>query len=456
MEEKSTILIVDDDRAARETLDALLTGKGYHLEFASNGLEALNKATKLQPDLVLLDVLMPGINGFEVCRRLRADLQLSEVPVIMITSLDDRESRLQGLEAGADDFLTKPFDSIELRARIRTITRLNRYRHIMEKRAHFERLFDELPDGVIIVDYEGNILNINKAMLALLGLDEHVGAHLIGEPVCTFFAPSYSSDCGTWLKNTMQPDQHTTKMEIDLEQNDEVIRVVEVTLRPIGWNNSPAIQLFVHDITTQKKREERIENAHNELTLAYDATLVALVKVLDVRHQETEGHTYRVTEMTVRLARALGIHGDELVHIRRGAMLHDIGKMSIPDSILFKPDVLTDEEWEIVMQHPQHAYDWLYPIAYLRPSLDIPHCHHEKWDGTGYPLGLKGEEIPLAARIFAVVDVWDSLRSERPYRPAWSEEKVREHMRPLAGTHFDPRVLETFLAMYSPFADMSW
>ena len=135
----------------------------------------------------------------------------------------------------------------------------------------------------------------------------------------------------------------------------------------------------------------------------------------------------------------------ELVHMYRGALLHDIGKMGISDSILLKPGPLTDEEWVIMQKHPQYAYEMLSPIKYLRPVLDIPYCHHEKWDGTGYPHGLKGEQIPLAARIFAVVDVWDALRSDRPYRTAWPENKVREYIRSQAGTHFDPQVVAAYM-----------
>src|SRR6266536_302243 len=130
-----------------------------------------------------------------------------------------------------------------------------------------------------------------------------------------------------------------------------------------------------------------------------------------------------------------------------GALLHDIGKMGIPDNILLKPGPLTDDEWVIMRKHPVYAYEMLAPIAYLQPALDIPYCHHEKWDGSGYPRGLKGEEIPLAARVFAVVDVWDALRSNRPYRQSWSEEKVCEHIRSLRGTHFDPVVVDVFLRM---------
>lgn len=164
-----------------------------------------------------------------------------------------------------------------------------------------------------------------------------------------------------------------------------------------------------------------------------------------MRDKETEGHTLRVTEMTLQLAHNMGINEAELVHVRRGALLHDIGKMGIPDSILLKPASLNDEEMETMRKHPAFAYEMLSPITFLRQSLNIPYCHHEKWDGTGYPRGLKGEQIPLEARIFAVVDVWDALRSDRPYRPAWSEEKALEYIREQSGKHFDPKVVETFL-----------
>ena len=184
-----------------------------------------------------------------------------------------------------------------------------------------------------------------------------------------------------------------------------------------------------------------------QLTMAYDATIDGWSHALDLRDKETEGHTQRVTEITMRLAQAMDISDTELVHIRRGALLHDIGKMGVPDGILFKPDKLTDEEWDIMKMHPQFAYDMLSPIAYLKPALDIPYCHHEKWDGTGYPQGLKGEQIPLAARIFAMVDVYDALTSDRPYREAWLKEKTLEYIRKQNGKHFDPQLVEVFLAV---------
>ncbi|MBM3128812.1 MAG: HD domain-containing protein [Chloroflexi bacterium] len=189
------------------------------------------------------------------------------------------------------------------------------------------------------------------------------------------------------------------------------------------------------------------QRAHGELAMAYDATIEGWSRALDLRDKETEGHTQRVTELTLRLAGAMGVPESEWTNIQRGALLHDIGKMGVPDSILLKPGPLTEEEWRVMRQHPVWARDLLSPIAYLRPALEIPYSHHEKWDGTGYPDGLRGERIPLAARIFAVADVWDALLSNRPYCPAWTEERAREHIRAQSGAHFDPRVVDVFWEM---------
>ncbi|HRJ75881.1 MAG TPA: response regulator, partial [Anaerolineales bacterium] len=322
----SIILIVDDEPAGRHTLESILEGQDYQLIMAENGPEAIEKAQKFIPDVILLDVMMPGMDGFEVCRHLRNDPNLAEVPIIILTALDDRKSLLQGLEAGADDYLTKPYDRYELRARLLGITRLNRYRKLLDERAN-------------------------------------------------------------------------------------------------------------------------IENAHEQLLSAYDATIEGWSRAMDLRDKETEGHTLRVTDLSVKLARNMGINEGELLFIRRGALLHDIGKLGVPDAILHKTSSLNDDEWKIMRQHPQFAYDMLYPIEYLRPALDIPFCHHEKFDGTGYPRQLKGEQIPLSARIFAIVDVWDALTSDRPYRPAWEKQKAMDFINEQSGKHFDPKVVEAFNKM---------
>ncbi|MFT3891069.1 MAG: response regulator [Anaerolineales bacterium] len=322
----STVLIVDDEESGRQTVESVLEGEGYQIELAENGFQAIEKARRLLPDVILLDVMMPGMTGFEVCQRIRSDPQLAEIPIIILTALDDRESMLSGLKSGADDFISKPFDRFELRARVLGITRLNRYHKLTQERA-------------------------------------------------------------------------------------------------------------------------KLQEAHTQLLAAYEATIEGWSHAMDLRDRETEGHCQRVTDLTVKLAGAFGLDNEAIHHIKRGALLHDMGKIGVPDAILHKPDKLTDEEWKIMRKHPQFAYDMLYPIDYLRPALDIPYCHHEKWDGTGYPRQLKNTEIPLAARLFAIVDVWDAVTSDRPYRPAWSKEKALAHIREQSGKHFDPDVVEAFFKL---------
>jgi PAS domain S-box-containing protein/putative nucleotidyltransferase with HDIG domain len=190
---------------------------------------------------------------------------------------------------------------------------------------------------------------------------------------------------------------------------------------------------------------EDLRLANAEILNAYESAIEGWSQAMDLRDKETEGHTLRVTEMTLTLARALGVSEQDLAHIRRGALLHDIGKLGVPDHILLKTGPLTDEEWVLMKQHPVNAYRMLEQNAFLNPALDIPYCHHEKWDGSGYPRGLKGTDIPLAARIFTVVDVWDALTSDRPYRTAWSPTKALAYIREQCGRHFDPRVAAAFI-----------
>ncbi len=235
--------------------------------------------------------------------------------------------------------------------------------------------------------------------------------------------------------------------------NGEVLGVLEVYHRtlvnPDGeWLN------FLETLAGQAaiainnaKLLESLQQANQDLTLTYDITLEAWVSLLHLRDKETEDHTRRVTDMTVRLAQAMGMDEEALVHIKRGALLHDIGKVGIPDSILNKNGPLDDAERTEMRQHPCYAFQFLSSIEYLKDALAIPYYHHERWDGTGYPQGLKGEAIPLEARIFAVVDVWDALSSDRVYRKAWDQEQVLDHLRMRSGSHFDPQVVDKFLEL---------
>jgi len=190
-----------------------------------------------------------------------------------------------------------------------------------------------------------------------------------------------------------------------------------------------------------------LEKTNIDLATAYESTLEGWARTLEMRDRETEGHSQRVLKLTLELANRMGITGDEIIHLRRGTLLHDIGKIGIPDDILLKPGPLTKKEWRTMRQHPVYAYEMLSFIPLLAPALDIPYCHNEKWDGSGYPQGLKGEEIPLSARIFAIVDVWDALRSDRPYREAWTDKDALSYIKEQSGKYFDPRVVKKFLAM---------
>lgn len=192
---------------------------------------------------------------------------------------------------------------------------------------------------------------------------------------------------------------------------------------------------------------DELQRSKQELTLAYESTIEAWVRVLDMKSRDAAGHALRVTELTIRLARAMGIDNEQLVHFKHGALLHDIGHLGIPDAILFKPGPLTNEEWKVMQQHPFLGYSLLAPIAFLQPALDIVYCHHERWDGSGYPRGLKGVEIPLSARTFAVVDVWDALVADHPYRRGWSADNVILYIKDQAGKMFDPQVVTAFLTL---------
>jgi len=231
-------------------------------------------------------------------------------------------------------------------------------------------------------------------------------------------------------------DRVTGVISVESEQADAFTEADEHLLVTLSAQASVAME--------NARLFSEIENSHLDLTLAYDETIEGWSKALDFRDKETEGHSKRVTELSWKLARGLGLNQTELLNIRWGALLHDIGKMGIPDAILLKPSSLTELEWMIMKKHTTFAFEWLSPIAYLQKALDIPYCHHEKWDGTGYPRGLKGKEIPLAALLFAIVDVYDALISDRPYRKAWTNAKALEYIEEQRGIHFDPKVVSKF------------
>ena len=525
------ILCVDDEEANLKLLENILVPRGYEVVSAGSGEDALRKIKSQAIDLVIpliLDIMMPGMDGFEVCRRIKDDQKLRSIPVIMITALTAKQERIRGIEAGAEEFLSKPFDQKEAIARINLLLKvkgLNDDRERMEaalKISHdaldyqVQERTEELAQANVILKEDiiertradnmmlrqlenmtalreigvtiGSSIDLRTTLNILLDklvsqllidaadvllLDPHtlylnfsagqgfrttaiqtthvrMGMGHVGK-VAFERKPLIIPDLLATLTNALKGEEFKSYVAIPLIAHGKIEGVLEIFQRRF-FDPTPEWLNYLELIAGQAAIAidnatlfDNLERSNAELTLAYDATIEGWSHALDLRDKETEGHSRRVTDMTVRLGRAFGLSDAELVQYRWGALLHDIGKMGIADAILLKPGPLTEEEWVLMKKHPAIAYELLSPIRYLRLALDIPYRHHEKWDGTGYPLGLHGEQIPLAARIFAVVDVVDALRSDRPYRAAWPEEKVRAHIRSLAGTHFDPKVVEMFL-----------
>lgn len=302
---------------------------------------------------------------------------------------------------------------------------------------------------VDVLDESGNVVIWNNAAEEISGYskDEVVGHAKIWEYL--YPDKSYRDEIYSRAIKIIQQGESVQGFETTIltrEKHKKIISwysrdLLDDSGRTIG---SIAIGL---DVTESRESNEALSRANKALLLAYEETIDGWSRALDLRDKETEGHSQRVTEMTLQLARLAGMSETQLVDVRRGALLHDIGKLGVPDAILLKPDKLTDEEWAQIRKHPEYAYMLLSPIDYLHSALDIPYSHHEKWDGTGYPRGLKGEQIPLAARLFAVVDIYDAIRSDRPYRKGWSKEQAIEHIKSLAGKHLDPTAVEYFLGI---------
>ena len=440
MKIKTSILIINDDQIMHEVLKEILIGEGYDLFFATNGKEGVEKAMVCKPDVILLDLMKPEMDSFEVCQQLRA---LREMPVPIIISLDDRDSRIKGLNYGADDYLTKPIERAELQARIRTISRLDRYRH---ERSRCETLIDSSPDAIIIIDEHGIIQMMNPS--ARMALNDSTD-DLIGNPFISLLpvedVPLFLEEHQTLLQN----GSTTLRMETEVHQKEHYYIPVELHAKRFEWNEKPYIQIITKDISDRILAEQQLKKAFDTLQESLEETITGWGRTLELRDKDTLGHTQRAIEVTVEVARKMGFNDEQLVHIRRGVALHDIGKIGIPDNILFKTDILSEEEWAIMRKHPIYAYEMLSSIFFLLPASVIPLSHHERWDGAGYPQGLKGEEIPLEARIFALVDVWDALCSNRPYRKAWNIEKIINYIRQNSSLLFDPNLVEPFLEIIS-------
>jgi len=479
------VLIVEDNEDDMELLLRELRRGGYdpvycRVETREEMLDALEKETW---NIIFSDYSLPkfsGMTALEIYREKGLD-----IPFVILSGTIGEGTAVAAMKAGASDYLMKNnlarlVPALERELREAEIRREHKWAqtvqsalYIISKGANtnlpldsFYRLIhailDELMPAenfyVAIYDAEIDLLSFPyhkdrydaqpEPRRTRRGLTEYIirtGKSILVTPdkfdelVAKGEAETVGTPSVDWMGAALKQDDQPIGALV-VQTYDENVRYGEKEL---------AILDFIADqvelLLQRKLAEEKIRQANQRLSLAYDSTLEGWSRALELRERETAGHSQRVVHLTLKIARALGMQEEQLVHVRRGALLHDIGKMGIPDQILLKPDRLNEEEWVIMRQHPVYSYKLLAPIEYLRPALDIPYCHHERWDGAGYPRGLKGEEIPLAARIFAVVDVWDALLSERPYSSAWTKEAAREYILSQAGKHFDPQIVDVFL-----------
>ena len=341
------ILVVDDEDLNLRLIEALLKPQGYEVHVAHHGVEALEKIREIPPDLILLDIMMPKMNGFEVARRLREDPETMIIPIVMVTALQDVEDRIRALEVGADDFLTKPVDRMELRARVGSLLKVKAY------------------------------------------------------------------------------NDHMKNYQSQLE-------------------------------TEVAARTQEIKLALNKATQASLETIHRLSRAAEYKDEDTGAHILRMSHYSALIARSMGLNETTVKRILYAAPMHDVGKIGIPDHILLKPGRLTPEEWVVMRQHTTIGGAILEGSdeGFIRLGEVIALTHHERWDGSGYPNGLKGSRIPLAGRIVAIADVFDALMSKRPYKEPFPLEKSLSIIREGAGSHFDPAVVYTFFDILNQILDI--
>ncbi|MBL8088687.1 MAG: PAS domain S-box protein [Anaerolineales bacterium] len=447
------VLLIEDEDPHAELIERAFEDQSDR--FAIHRVKSLTEARafiqKQEPDLIIADWRLPDGESMELLPSQHDPLY---TPIILMTSYGNEKIAVEALKSGALDYVVKSPESMldmphiaekaidAWRARAE---RIHMQKALLDSEAQFRLLAENASDMIARLTTDGKMLYVSPASKTILGYEPE---ELTGK---ISFDLMHEED-RPWVMSLFErrPIKNSYTIAYRALHKEGYYVWLESSARAVfdkNTNELTEIQTASRDITERKKNEEALQLAHSNLQEAYEKTIEGWVRALDLRDRETEGHTQRVTELTLRVAAKLGFTDEEMVHIKRGALLHDMGKMAIPDEILQKPGPLDEGEWIKMRQHPVYAFEMLSHISYLHPALEIPFFHHERWDGSGYPRGLKGEEIPLAARMFAIVDVWDALSSDRPYRKKLPRNEVIAYLREKSGTLFEPRLVDIFLEM---------
>lgn len=452
-QEKINILLIEDEDPHAELIQRAFEEQPnrFNIQRAKSLNEARAHLQQREPALIIADWRLPDGESMELLPNHHDSVS---TPIILMTSYGNERIAVEALKSGALDYVVKSPESmldmphLAERAIEQWAARAERtymQKALLESEAQFRLLAENASDMIARLGTDGRMLYVSPACQTILGYtpEEMTGTisfdliHAEDRPkVMGIFQdkPAPINKTYTVAYRALHKDGHYVWLETSA-------RAIYDRLT----GNISEIQSASRDITERKRAEQELQLAHNHLQEAYEKTIEGWVRALDLRDRETEGHTQRVTELALIVASKLGFTEEEMAHIRRGALLHDMGKIAISDDILQKPGPLNEAEWEKMRRHPIYAYEMLSPIAYLHPALEIPFYHHERWNGSGYPHGLKGEQIPMAARLFAIVDVWDALCSDRPYRKKLPREHVIEYLQHNAGTLFDPKLVKVFL-----------
>ncbi|WP_171267051.1 HD domain-containing phosphohydrolase [Oceanidesulfovibrio marinus] len=471
--ERASLLIVEDSSTLALYLEQFFEAEGYTIlgvyDTAEEALINMRRlsATGCEPDGVLMDIVLAGeMDGVEAARVI---LQRYKSAVVFLTGLRDVD---RAVDVQPHAYLSKPFEMHQARAVLRIALQHRRLENELKRKqeelealnATLEQRVQERSEELLRVEREKNAVLSGLKDVVVFSLSPDMDILWTNAPRSMFPEVAGGAITGAQYDKLFKSNNGSANGNV-VKRALESCAPAEgevVTMDGRSWfaHCNPLFDRYGHvtrlvqvmmDISERKRSHQEMEKlhyslaeAHGELMEAYRHTIEGWARALELKDKETEGHSRRVVNMTLELARALGIEGEELTHIEHGAILHDIGKMGVPDDILLKPGKLNDEEWMTMRRHPEYAHEWLSAVPYLQPAMTIPYCHHERWDGKGYPQGLSGEDIPFAARIFAVVDVWDALISDRPYRQAWPTEKATAYIREQSGKQFDPRVVEAF------------